>query len=251
MHDPRLAASLRALRLRGRLRQRDVPERAGVSQALVARLEAGDIGRTAVDTVRDVTAAIGGTLELRIAWHGGDLDRLLDARHAALVDAVVGRLRQRGWECLVEAGFSVYGERGSIDVLGMLPRARAILVVEVKSELTSLEGTLRPLDVKRRRAPGVVSERADWRPSLLGCVLVLLDTSTARRRVARFEATLGGAFPDRGEAVDPWLRHPVGPLSAIWFLSPITGGDATHRPVTVRRVRSGAGRLGERGRPRR
>jgi hypothetical protein len=38
--------------------------------------------------------------------------------------------------------FSIYGERGSIDLLAWHSETRTLLVVELKSELTSIEETL-------------------------------------------------------------------------------------------------------------
>ena len=66
-------------------------------------------------TVDTVTQALGARLDLRVLWRGEGLERLLDRRHAALVDLVVRRLRRYGWQVVVEASFSIYGERGSID----------------------------------------------------------------------------------------------------------------------------------------
>ncbi len=52
---------------------------------------------------------------------GGELDRLMDEGHAALVGAVVARLNSLGWETRPEVSFSVYGESG-IDRCGRLAR---------------------------------------------------------------------------------------------------------------------------------
>ncbi|HVH18470.1 MAG TPA: helix-hairpin-helix domain-containing protein, partial [Myxococcota bacterium] len=47
-----------------------------------------------------------------------DGDRLLDERHAAMVEAVMRRLVALGWKVRAEVTFSSFGERGSIDVFG-------------------------------------------------------------------------------------------------------------------------------------
>jgi hypothetical protein len=41
--------------------------------------------------------------------------------------------------CRLEASYSIYGERGSIDILAGHATTRSMLVVEVKSELMSIE----------------------------------------------------------------------------------------------------------------
>ena len=73
-------------------------------------------------TIRRIFAAVDAGFEGIVHWRGAGLDRLLDARHASLVAARVLRLKETGWDPSVEVSYSVYGERGSIDVLG----ARAV-----------------------------------------------------------------------------------------------------------------------------
>lgn len=148
MDDQRIGIAFRTLRRRRCWRQWDLAARAGVSQATISAIEAGRIDATSLRTLRSVAAALDAGLGLSLDWRGGDLDRLLDRRHAALVEAVVGHLRRLGWSTDVEASFSSYGNRGSIDVLGTFAAGQVALVVEVKSNLVTVEGTIRPMDVK-------------------------------------------------------------------------------------------------------
>jgi hypothetical protein len=143
---------------------------------------------------------------------------LIDDRHAALVGAAVEALRADGWETRVEVTYSSYGERGSIDVLGWRAAEAALVVEEVKSDLTSAEQTQRKHDEKVRLAPGVVREREGWRPQLVGRVLVLPESRTARR----------STYPLGQREVRAWLRRPVGPMDGIVFL-PVTSGRGTGR----------------------
>jgi len=53
------------------------------------------------------------------------LDRLIDERHAALLGQTVQLFRGAGWEVDVEVSFSIFGERGSLDVLGGTSRPHA------------------------------------------------------------------------------------------------------------------------------
>ena len=98
--------------------------------------------------------AVGARARPDVWWHGAAADRLLDERHAALVE--------RGRESSSSGGAGRrpsrspsrgYGERGSIDVLGGLREVGAVAVVEVKSDFGSLEETNRRLDMKERLAP--------------------------------------------------------------------------------------------------
>jgi len=85
-------------------------------------------------------------------WRGGAVDRLMDERHATLIGAAATTLRDAGWEVAIEITYSVYGERGSIDLLAGHGRTRTLLVAEVKFELASVEQTGRKLDEKVRIA---------------------------------------------------------------------------------------------------
>src|SRR2546426_9859049 len=111
----------------GGLRQIDVAVRAAVSQGTVSLIERGHIATLSIATARNVFAAVDAGFEGAVIWRGGGFDHLLDERHARLVGAAVNRLRAAGWEMSVEATYSVYGERGSIDVLAGHKSTRTIL----------------------------------------------------------------------------------------------------------------------------
>jgi transcriptional regulator with XRE-family HTH domain len=238
MDDARIGRALRALRRRRGLRQSEVAVAAGVSQSTVSDVESGRVARLPMATIRRIFAAVDAGFEGTVLWRGAGLDRLLDARHAALVAASVRRLGGLGWETRVETTYSVFGERGSIDVMGAFVAMRAVLVEEVKSEIASLEETLRKLDEKVRLARERIAERAfGWRPESVGRVLVLPDSTTSRRRVLALDPVLRVAFPDRGSAVRVWLRSPSGDLSGILFQPDIVTGDRSPDRRGVQRVR--------------
>ena len=232
-----MGAALRAIRRRRNLRQLDVARQAGVDQTTISRIERGRLDSLAVRTLRAVFAALDARYESSVWWRAGDLDRLMDERHAALCSATAAAISRRGWDVHPEVTFSIYGERGSIDILAYSRSDRALLVVEVKSELVSIEETLRRLDVKRRLASQIARDRLGVAPALVGCVLVLPEQSTSRAAIARHESVLRAALPDRAAHVHAWLAHPSGSLAAIWFLSDRTGRPATRVPAAGRRVR--------------
>jgi hypothetical protein len=87
----------------------------------------------------------------------------------------------------------------------------------VKTELTSIEGTIRRLDVKDRLCAAIVRERFGWNPVTVSRLLVVLDGATARRRVAAHDRSLRVAFPARGAEVRRWLREPRGRVSGLLF----------------------------------
>lgn len=132
---------------------------AGVSRTTVARIEAGDVSGITVGTLTAVFEAVGARVKIRPLWHGAAMDRLLDEGHAHLSGQTLKLLRGRSWETDVEVSFAHHGERGSIDILAWHAPSRTLLVVEIKSELGSVEGLLRPLDAKVRLVAGIAAER--------------------------------------------------------------------------------------------
>ncbi len=154
-----------------------------------------------------------------------------------MVGAVVRRLGALGWEVRPEVSFAVFGERGSIDVVAWHAATRTLLVVEVKTELTSVEETLRRHDVKVRLAATVVGERFGWRPARVARLLVLPDATTPRRQVARHEAVLRSAYPLRGPALRGWLAAPSGSAASLAYAPITTSGRIARRSPTSRRIR--------------
>jgi transcriptional regulator with XRE-family HTH domain len=210
----------KALRVRKRWRQVDLGREAGVSRGVIARIEQGHADKVTVETLDKVAGALGARVSCRLTWNGEGLDRLLDADHAAVVEQVVRILRDAGWLVATEVSFSVYGERGSIDVLAFHPPSQVLLVVEVKSVVPDVQATLVTLDRKERLAPGIAGERG-WNAKAVARLLVVRENRTARRRIEAHEATFANAFPDRGRAIRAWLGSPDAgrPFRGLWFLS--------------------------------
>lgn len=159
MDDVRLGTALRMLRLRRGLRQIDVARRIGSSQQLVSKIERGDLPTVSLGAIREVAEALEATATLELRWRGAALDRLLGERHAGLVANVVALLGRLGWDVVAEVSYSEWGERGSIDVLAWDRTTRSLLVFEVKTELGSIEATLRKHDEKTRLAPRIARSR--------------------------------------------------------------------------------------------
>jgi transcriptional regulator with XRE-family HTH domain len=248
MNARRMARAHRAIRRRLRQTQADVSASSGVSRPKISLLENERVERLYMGEIERSFAALGATVEILIRWNGAELDRLLDEAHATIVSLVVGELRRLDWQVYVETSFAVRGERGSIDILAWHASTRTLLIVEVKSELGSVEGTLRPLDTKARLAPGIAAQRFGLpRPAAVGRILALPETSTARRTVARHASVLGAALPAGSREVRRWLRSPAGGLAGIWFLSSAQLVNAMRNPSSVRRVRRSRAGRAERG----
>jgi transcriptional regulator with XRE-family HTH domain len=225
-----IGRSIRALRHRKGWRQVDLARRVAIGQAAISGVEAGDLATVSMRTLQRIAEELGAELVIGLRWHGGDLDRLADRAHADLVERIARRLAALGWETHLEVSFSRFGERGSIDVLAWHPATRTVLVVEVKSEITGVEETLRRHDIKVRLAREIAFERLGERPAVVGRLLAAADTSTTRRRIADHAETFARAYPTRGRSVTRWLADPRGPLAGVLLLPP---RDAVRR----RRIR--------------
>ena len=228
---------VRSERRRVGLRQVDLAARAGVSRSTVSRVENGLLSGLTVGAIRQVADAVGIQLPFSPrSLRGGSIERQIDWRHAALVEAVVERLVRLGWETVVEYSFNDYGDRGSVDILGWQPEARALLIVETKSDLRNVQETLHSLDVKVRVVPRLVRVERGWQAEAVGVVMVLADLRVERQRVERHRSTFDAALPARTVEVRRWLERPAGPLRGISFLQ-------ISQPVGVMREPAGHGRV--------
>jgi len=50
-----------------------------------------------VGDVRDYFARLGGSVRLSAWWNGASLDRLLDERHASVIEALIGEMHRHQW----------------------------------------------------------------------------------------------------------------------------------------------------------
>jgi transcriptional regulator with XRE-family HTH domain len=231
----RAAAFVRAVRLHEGLRQQDLADRAGLSQRWIAELELGRVEHLSLNAIERICDSLDISVRLDFRWRSGDLDRLVDREHAAIVEHVVRRLRRTGWEVRLEYGFNHYGDRGSVDILAWHAGERVLLIIEVKSRLTDLQDTLASLARKVRIVPNLVS-REGWRPARTAHLLVVLGTTANRRVVAQHPYVFDTTFPERARQVLGWLRRPLGALRGLWFVSPTTvGAPARRRRARQRR----------------
>jgi hypothetical protein len=128
------------------------------------------------------------------------------------------------------------------------PKDRAVLIEEVKSDLTSIEELGRKTDEKVRLARNrLCRERFGFDPVAVGRILVLPDSNAARRHVIRLASTLDVLFPARTREVRRWLQNPVGDLSGIVFVAKSNPGGLTRDQRGRTRVRRPRQAVRERG----
>lgn len=239
MTDQRIGMAIRFLRIRRRWRQRDLAQRAGVSQSVVSRLERGHLGTLSLDTIRAIAAALDIRVDVVARWRAGDLDRMLSAGHSALNEAVSRRLVDLdGWEFAPEVSFSIFGERGVIDILAWHAASRSLIVIELKTELVDFNELIGTIDRKRRHAAEIARERG-WlaQASSVSVWVIVADSSTNRRRAADHATMLRAAFPLDGRAIRSWLARPVGAIGCLSFWSSSLPGTATAPSPAIRATR--------------
>jgi hypothetical protein len=173
-----------------------------------------------------VAAALDARLDVRLLWQGEGLDRLLDQRHARLVDQVLEILGSSAWETATEVSFR--GERGSIDILAFHLATGSLVVIEIKSVVPDIQAMLAGIDRKGRLAREIALERG-WKVTSVTRLLVLPDDRTARRRVEDHAATFRTALPARTAEIRRWLRRPEGAMHGVLFLSDVLQQGTRHR----------------------
>ena len=211
--------AVRSLRLRKGWAQRVLGGRARVSRELVSRLERGDLAGITIGSLNRVADALGATLHVQLRWQGEQLDRLMDAAHAAVQQSVAELLGSLGWIVRVEVSFNHYGDRGRVDILAYHPGLRILLIVEVKSAIGDLQETLGRLDVKFRLGRQIARECGWTDVAVVIPALVLGDSRLARRTIAAHDA-LFARYNVRGRDAMAWLRRARPSVTGLlWFTS--------------------------------
>jgi hypothetical protein len=220
-----------------------------VSQGVVSLIERGRLEEVSLARIRAVAAALDIAVSVDAWWRSGNADRLVDRAHAALVEHVVGVLRDHGWLTRVEVTFNHFGDRGSADVVAWLPAEQVLLIVEVKSMIGDVQATASTFEREVRVLPGLLRDEEGWAPLVVARLLVLADTHANRDVVREHPAVFDSIWPERTATVRRWLRdsrarrerREVGTgrqgFGGIWFIDLDRIGAAGARARQVTRVR--------------
>lgn len=109
--------------------------------------------------------------------------------------------------------------------LELQPRLTAAEV----ARLLDVQELLATLDRKCRLVPRLISSEGPWRPVSVGRLLIVEESSVARRIVTAHAATFGVALPARSRSVRAWITAPAGDLAGLWFVSGTNGGRTDRR----------------------
>jgi len=207
--------------------QRDLAQRATVSQASVWRLESGRGDELRLGVVVALVDALGGRFQPTLLPPALPEPRQSrDVVHARLVAYTARRLRREGWDVALEVELRTGRATGWIDVLAVRATDAACLVVEAKSELVDIGGALRQLGWYARDAWSAARARW-WQPRTVTAALLLLDTQLNMAIVTAHAELMHGALPGRAPELLAWLRGTGPPVrgSALAMVDPLSRRD--------------------------
>ena len=236
MDDLRVGGLIRAVRVRRGWRQQDLAAEAGLGRSLVSRAERGHLATLRLADIRSIGGALGLRLQFDPWWRSGDVNRVLNERHNLMHERLAAIFAAYpAWVTAAEVTFSVYGERGSIDLLAWHPDRRILLVVEIKTEITDPGALVAQVDRYRRLAPGIGRERG-WDPASMSVWVIVADSTMNRRHLARHRTMLRNRFPLEGRTIRSWLRGPSGAVAALSFMANEPSGSTARKAAPTQRV---------------
>jgi hypothetical protein len=203
----------------------------------VSRIERGQLAGLHLGAIRRVATVLEIQLLFQQRWRGGELARLLDEEHAALVERLTRDLAAAGWQVQPEYTFNHFGERGAVDIVGWHAPKRALALVEVKTRIVDVQDLLSSTARKQRIVPRLLQQERGWTPDTVGELLVVLDTSSNRRTIAAHRATFEAAFHARTSAVRGWIRAPDVNLAGLAFVAALASRSRSRRTGGPSRVR--------------
>jgi transcriptional regulator with XRE-family HTH domain len=243
--DLAIGRLFRELRIRLGWRQQDLSARIGISDSLYSQIERGQFDRIKLETIRSAARVLEVRLPFAPRWRGAEIDRIISSRHASMTEVITRFLQAAGWEVRVEVSFSHFGERGVVDVVAWHASARALLLIEIKTELADVHDLLAVAD-RRRRLALVIAAPFGWAPMLVGEWVVLAPSRTNERRLHDSRALLRADLPDDGRAINGWLAKPTRPIAALSFLPNSLAAGLPRAPAPRARVRRATPRSGHR-----
>lgn len=233
-----IGARFRAVRIRRGWRQADVGRRAGLSPSVISRIERGHLERLPLGTILSVARVLDIQVTLTARSRGADLDRLVSSRHSGLHESVARCFAEElpDWILEPEVSFSIYGERGIIDILAWHPAHRALVIIELKTDIVDVNELVGRMDQRRRLAAQIVEDRG-WDPLTISVWVIVANGRTNRARLAAHRTLLRNAFPMDGRSIRAWLRRPDRRIAALSLWDRVETGTAPGAFAARHRVR--------------
>jgi transcriptional regulator with XRE-family HTH domain len=212
----RCGTTFRAVRIKRGWRQVDLARRARVHRSVVSNIERGHLDGITLGTLLRVARTLEVHVSITTRWRGGDLDRLISARHSGLHEAVARWFGAQlpDWVLAPEVSYAIAGERGVIDILAWNPKHRALLVIELKTDVVDVNDLVGSMDRRCRLAWKIARERG-WDPVTVSAWVIVAGGRTNRARLEAHRTMLRNAFPVDGREVAGWLRNPDQEVRAL------------------------------------
>jgi len=175
------------------LSQRRLARAAGIDQAHLSRIEAGEI-EAGVRVLDAIAHALGGRLRLRIEPGMGPAIR--DHLQSAMIEAILGTVHPR-WARFPEVAVR-RPVRGFIDLVLADREANLLVAVEVHSQLRRLEQQLRWANEKAealRGLPELAPRGALGEAPTISRLLILRSTRATRAIADAHQHLLAAAYP--------------------------------------------------------
>ena len=135
-----------------------------------------------------------------------------------------------------EVSFSIYGERGIIDLLAWHEASGTLVVIELKTAIVDVDELIGTFDRKQRLATRIAAGRG-WNARSVSAWLIVGESRTNRRRVAEHRNLLGSGLPRDGRSLAPLFLHPQREsASGVAFWSNVTGAKVGREVAAVQRV---------------
>jgi transcriptional regulator with XRE-family HTH domain len=216
-------------RTRRRLTIRDCAERAGVSAALVQKLESG--GSVSLEAYARVATA----LDLRAELILGNSRRppslrATDPVHSAMGELEAGHLRKSGFHVAIDEPYQHFQFAGRADVVAWDLDRRALPHLENRTRFPDIQDALGSYGAKRAYLPKVLADRLQisrggWR--VVTHAIVALWSGEVLHTLRMRAETFRSACPDPADAFETWWNGevPMGerPTSTLVVFDPAPG----------------------------
>lgn len=234
--------ALRDERTRRDLTLRDCAERAGVSAALVQKLESG--GSVSLEAYARVATA----LELRPELILGSPRRptgirAADPVHSAMGELEAAHLRKLGFHVAIDEPYQHFQFAGRADVVAWDLDRRALLHLENRTQFPDIQDALGRYSAKRAYLPKVLADRltisrGGWR--VVTHAIVALWSAEVLHTLRMRAETFRSACPDPAEAFEAWWNGgmPIDerPTSTLVLFDPTPGRRVTFAGLAALRT---------------
>jgi transcriptional regulator with XRE-family HTH domain len=230
----RLGHEIRSERTRRHLTHRALALGAGISPALLAWIEAGNVTR--VSTYLRLGDALGLTLEVDLVdpRRRGSTSRAEDPVHAGMGEWLVRALKPFGHPIAVDEPYQHYQFAGRADVLSWRLDGPDLLHVENRTRFPNLQEAFGSYNAKRTYLPGVIAQRLGLRDGFESVtnVMAVLWSAEALHDLRIRAASFAAICPDGIGPFSAWLEgdRPEGGVHSLLVVvdPPATG---RHRAV--------------------